>query len=170
MSGLHALPIRPVNTAPLSLFQNKTMRGFLMLSQSSPVPALYFLLGELPVEGLIHINTLSLFHNIWSNPDLTVNSMVAYILKMCKGNSTTWSNHVQLICQKYGIPSPLALLLSGPACSKSSLNTLVKTRVTVWHEEDLRRKAASNSKMQYLNVELCGLSGRPLFLVSSLPL
>ena len=161
MSGLHALPIRPVNTASLSTFKNKTMRGFLKLSQSSPIPALYFLLGELPAEGLIHINTLNLFHNIWSNPDLTVNNMVAYILKMCKGNSTTWSNHVQLICQKYGLPSPLSLLLSGPPCSKSSWSCLIKTRITVWHEEELRRKSVSNSKMQYLNVQLCGLSGRP---------
>ena len=80
---------------------------------------------------------------------------------MCKGNSTTWSNHVQLICQKYGFPSPLFLMLSGPSCSKSSWNTQIKTRITVWHEEDLRRKAARNSKMKYLNVALCGLSGRP---------
>ena len=37
----------------------------------------------------------------------------------------------------------------------------MKTRVTVWHERELRRKALSNSKMAYLNVQLTGLSGHP---------
>ena len=84
ISGLSALPIRPVNIKPMETFHKKILRGFLKLSQTSPVPALYFLLGELPVEGTLHIHTLSLFYNLWINPDLTVHKNVAYILKMCK--------------------------------------------------------------------------------------
>ena len=71
----------------------------------------------------------------------------------------TWSNHVQLLCQKYGLPSPLSLLQSLPPWSKEAWNCLVKTRVTVWHETDLRRKSLTNSKMRYLNVQVSGLSG-----------
>ena len=36
---------------------------------------------------------------------------------------------------------------------------MVKTRVTVWHETDLRRNSLSNSKMMYLNLQVNGLSG-----------
>jgi hypothetical protein len=64
VSGLSTLPIRPANVTLLAIFQNKTLRGFLKLSNTSPVPALYFLLGELPAEAIIHINTLATFHNI----------------------------------------------------------------------------------------------------------
>ena len=161
LSGLSALPIRPTNVASLEIFHNKIMRGFLKLSKSSPIPALHFLLGELPAEGILHIRTLCLVHNIWSNPNCTIYDMVTYILKMCASNSTTWSNHVLLLCLRYGLPSPISLLQSFPPASKESWSTLVKTRVTVWHEQKLRNRSLSNSKMKYLNVQLLGLSGRP---------
>ena len=161
LSGLPALPVRPSIARSLKLFHNKVMRGFLKLSKSSPTPALHFLLGELPVEGVLHIRTLCLFHNVWSNPSFTVFNMIKYIMKMCESSSTTWSNHVQLLSQMYGLPSPLALLQCTPPASKLSWTTLVKTKITAWHERALRRLAESNSKMKYLNVQLTGLSGRP---------
>ena len=160
LSGLSSLPIRPTHLESMEVFQKKILRGFLKLSQTSPTPALYFLLGELPVEGVLHIRTLGLLHNIWSNPSSTAYTMVEYILKMCNSNSTTWSNHVQLLCLKYGLPSPLSLLKYSPM-SKPAWNTMVKTKITVWHEQELRRLSLSNSKMQYLNVQLSGLTGRP---------
>ena len=86
--------------------------------------------------------------------------MVSYILKMCNNNSTTWSNHHQLLCMKYGLPSPLSLLNQSP-WSKESWTCLVKTRVTIWHEKELRKKSLNNSKMKYLNVQLSGLNGAP---------
>ena len=79
---------------------------------------------------------------------------------MCDNNSTTWSNHVQLLCLRYGFPPPLSLLQSSPPPSKEAWNSLVKSRVTIWHEQKLRKAASNNSKMKYLNVELSGLSGR----------
>ena len=88
------------------------MRGILKLGKSSPIPALHFLLGELPAEAVLHIRTLGLLHNIWSNPSCTVYSMVTYIMMMCKSNSTTWSNHVQILCKKYDLPSSLSPLTS----------------------------------------------------------
>ena len=111
MSGIQALPIRPANIKPIAIFHQKVLRGFLKLSQLSPIPALHFLLGELPAEAVLDINTLTLFHNIWTNPDTTVFKMVAYILKMCDFSSTTWSNPIQLLCLKYGLPSPSRLSL-----------------------------------------------------------
>ena len=158
VSGLAALPIRPTNLKSLEIFHRKILRGILKLSKSSPIPAIHFLLGELPVEGLLHIRTLGLFHNIWTNPGCTVHSMLLYILKMCNSNSTTWANHVQLICIKYSLPPPLSLLQT-PAWPKEEWNTLVKTRVTAWHERNLRSLAINNSKMKFLNVQLYGLSG-----------
>ena len=137
------------------------MRGVLKLSKSSPIPALHFLLGELPAEAVLHIRTLGLLHNIVCNPSCTVNSMVTYILMMCEENSTTWSNHTQLLCKRYDLPSPLSLLNGSVQISKMSWNTLVKTKVTTWHEKRLRESSLRNSKMGYLNVELTGLSGRP---------
>ena len=113
----------------LTIFQNKILRGFLKLSNSSPIAAHFFLLCELPVEASIHMDVLILFHNIWTNPDITLHSVVKYILKMCPASSTTWSNHVQIISLKYGLPSPL-LLLEGNAWSKERWKCLVTTKIT----------------------------------------
>ena len=44
--------------------------------------------------------------------------------------------------------------------AKTEWNTFVKTKITVWHEQNLRSMSLSNSKMRYMNVELYGLSGR----------
>ena len=164
LSGLSALPVRPSKCRSLEIFQKKTLRGFLKLSKSSPTPALFFLFGELPIEGLLHIRTLGLFHNILSNPSRTVFLMIKYILMMSSSNSTTWANHVQLLCLKYGLPCPLSLLRQSevtPCICKEDWNILVKTRVTVWYERELRNQALQNSKMKYLNVSLTGLSGQP---------
>ena len=162
LSGLTALPIRPAQAKALETFHKKVLRGFLKLSRASPIPALYFLLGELPVEATLHIRTLGLFHNIMSNPNSTVYPMVKYIMQMCSRNSTTWSNHVQLLCLKYGLPPPLSLLKENlPAISKDNWSILVKTRVTIWHEREIRKLAENNSKMKYLNVQLSGLNGNP---------
>ena len=161
LSGLSALPVRPTNIKTLEIFHKKTLRGFLKLSNSSPIAGLYFLLGELPMEAQVHISTLSLFHNIWASPDTTVHHLVKYILKMCSTTSTTWSNHIQLLCQKYGLPSPLFLMEQGAAWPKSRWKSLIETKVTIHHEKELRSTSKTNSKMNYLNVELSGLSGRP---------
>ena len=160
ISGLHALPIRPTNVKSLSIFHNNVLRGILKLSKSSPIPALYFLLGDTPVEASLHINTLMIFHNIWCNPALTVHKMVKYILMMCKKNSSTWCNYVQQLCIKYNLPSPLSLLQT-PAWPKKTWSCLVKTRVVNWYEIHLRQRSLNNSKMKYLNVQLLGLSGAP---------
>ena len=67
-SGLSALPIRPATLKSLEVFQRKIFRGFLKLSNSSPVPSLFFLLGEVPIEASVHMDLLGLFYTILSNP------------------------------------------------------------------------------------------------------
>ena len=161
LSGLPALPIRGAQIKCLTLFHNKILRGILKLSQSSPIPALHFLLGELPIEAILHIRTLGIFHNIWSNPSTTVFQMGLYILMMRKENSTTWFHHIQLLCMTYGLPNPSSLMKISPPWSRDDWNHMVKIRVTAWHERKLRSTSTLNSKMAYLNVELQGLSGRP---------
>ena len=38
------------------------------------------------------------------------------------------------------------------------LKNLTKTKVTIYHENNLRRKANANSKMYFLNVQALGLT------------
>ena len=131
------------------------------LSKSSPIPALYFLLGELPIEARLHQDILSLFYNIWSNPDTTIHSVVKYLVQMAEDSSVTWSAHLRILCMRYNLPSPLQLLSSDQVWEKSRWATLTNTRITVFFENNLRKDALKNSKMEYLNVQVLGLSGIP---------
>ena len=74
--------------------------------------------------------------------------------------STTWPNHVWLLCIKYDIADPLALLQQQPP-TKSAWKEYTWTKIIVLTESSLRAKARNNSRMEYLNVQLAGLSGRP---------
>ena len=65
--------------------------------------------GELPIEAVLHIDLLKLFFNILENLGTKLYQIVRYILCMAKDNSTTWSNHVRLLCKQYSLPDPLTL-------------------------------------------------------------
>ena len=160
-SGLNSLPIRPPVMKSLTIFHNKVLRGILKLSSTSPIPALHFLLGELPIEARVHLDILSLFYNIWMSKDNTVFRIVQYLLKMTDNKSTTWTTHLRILCIKYNLPDPLKLMNADETWTKHNWSTLTKTMVTIYYEKFLREEARTNSKMKFLNVEIQGLSGAP---------
>ena len=51
LSGFQSLTIRPTEARTISLFHSKILRFILKHSQSSPIPILHFLLGELTVAA-----------------------------------------------------------------------------------------------------------------------
>ena len=159
-SGLAALPIRPSVMKPLTTFQNKILRAILKLSPYSPIAPLYFMLGELPLEASLHTDIFSLFWNIWTNPQTKVFSVLKYLLMMASSSSVTWSAHVRILFQQYSLPDPLELL-SGQPWPKERWKCRTQTAVRAYHEAVWRDKAASNYKLQYLNVQCTGLSSRP---------
>ena len=158
-SGLSALPIRPTVMESVTNFHRATLRGFLKLSKYTPVAPLYFLLGELPLEANLHMDVLILFWNIWSNPQTTVFKTSKYILMMTDNTSVSWAAHVRILCQTYHLPDPLALL-QGALWSKEAWKTMVQIKITVHYETNMRRKALSNWKLNFLNFQLSGLTGR----------
>ena len=105
------------------------------------------------------MDLLSLFHTILINPQTKVFEMVKFILMMCDSKSTTWAAHVRILCLMYGLPDPLSMMSSTPP-TKSEWRTLTKTRITVFYEQKLRKLAEGNSKMEFLNIKLHGLSGK----------
>ena len=134
LSGLASLPVRPNVAKALTSFHHKTLRGFLKLSKYSPIPPLYFLLGELLIEGRLHLDTFSLFWNIWSNPQTIIFEIVKYILKMSEDSSVTWSVHIRLLCKMHSLPDLLSLL-ECPLWSKNKWKEHCKCRVTAYHEQ-----------------------------------
>ena len=111
-SGLASLPIRPPVMKTVSSFHKKVLRGILKLSNTSPIAPLYFLLGELPIEAVQHMDILTLFWSIWSNPQTKVHEILKYLLMTADSKSLTWSVHLRLLFLQYKLPDPLKLLNS----------------------------------------------------------
>ena len=159
-SGLAALPIRPAISKTLSNFHHKILRGILKFSPVSPLPPLYFLLGELPVEACLHMDTLTLFWSIWANPQTKAHEIVKYLLMMADSSSLTWTAHVRLLFQLYHLPDPLSLI-SGTLWPKEKWKLFTRNAIVTHYEVFWRQKAATNSKLDFLNVKVTGLAGRP---------
>ena len=106
-SGLCAMTLRDSHLVELATFQRKCIRGFLHLSQRSPIPALFFLTGELPIIAKLHRDIFSLFYNVWKNPQTKIYQIVQYLLRNSPENSNTWSRHIRSLAQLYSIEDPL---------------------------------------------------------------
>ena len=158
-SGLSSFTLRQNSLQPIIIFQRKSLRAILKLSKCSSIPALHFLTGELPIEGKIHRDVFSLFFSTWSNPDTKIHEIVKYLLKESTENSRTWSIFIKQLSVMYGLTDPLQCLQSDPP-QKSVFKEHVITKITAFHEKELRQNSMSNSNMKYLNVSVCGLRGK----------
>ena len=79
---------------------------------------------------------------------------------MADENSATWAAHIRRIFLLYGLPNPTNLLNS-PPWPKTQWKNHVKAAVISYHEANWRQKAASNSKLNFLNVQTIGLCCKP---------
>ena len=158
-SGLSALPIRPPIAKVMTSFHHKILRGILKLSPWSPVAPLYFLLGELPVEAVLHMDLLTLFWNVWANPQTKIHEITKYLLMVTGSNSHTWAAHLRVLFQLYLLPDPLTLM-SSPLWSKSRWKMMIKSAIISHHESSLRKAAEGNYKLLFFNVQTIGLTGR----------
>ena len=60
---------------------------------------------------------------------------------------------------KYELEDPL-ICLGCFALTKTPWKQLITTKITAYYKKDLRSKSQSNSRMEFLNTNLFGLSGR----------
>ena len=82
-----------------------------------------------------------------------------YLLMMTDNTSLTWAAHIRIGFQIYQLPDPLQLLESAP-WSKERWKSHTSITILSHHEKVWRQKSAGNYKLQYLNVQCTGLSGK----------
>ena len=101
----------------------------------------------------------SLFYSVWCNPDTKIHQIVKHLLATSSENSRTWVANLRHISRMYSLEDPLSCLKRDPP-SKSEYREHILTKVTAYHEGELRCLAARNSKMEFMNVSLTGLRGK----------
>ena len=72
-------------------------------------------------------------------------------------NSRTWSNHLKYLCNMYGLSHP-SMCLERKAPSKIEFKNFYNSRITSFHEKEMRSKS---NNLLYLNISLLGLNNRP---------
>ena len=100
-SGLASFSLRSESLNTLAIFHRKILRSILSLSKNATIPAIHFLLGELPIEAQIHKDIFSLFYSVWRNPGSKIHKIVKYLLQNSPKNSRTWFIHIRNLSQKY---------------------------------------------------------------------
>ena len=158
-SGLSSFALQKTQMEPLVLFERKLIKSILKLSSTAPTTAIYFLTGELPVEGKIHKDVFSNFFSIWNNPDTKIHELIKYLLKTSADNSRTWAIFLRHLCKRYGLEDPLVYLGRDPP-ARSAWKELVSTKITAYFERKLRAAASTNRRMNFLNTYTCNLKGR----------
>ena len=136
-SWLSSFSLRTSELQSLTVFHRKILRGILNLSKCASIPAIHFLLGELPIEAKIHRDIFSLFYSVWSNPDSKIYYIVKYLLQTSPEKSRTWSCHLRNLCKKYGLQDPLESLATDPP-SKSIYKNNISIKIRAYHENILR--------------------------------
>ena len=111
------------------------------------------------MEGRIHRDMFSVFYGVWNNPDTKIYQIVKYILSTSSENSRTWAINLRHVCRMYNLEDPVSSLQRDPP-TKSNYKEEIVTKITVFHEKELKNKAQTNDLMQYMNVSLSSLKGR----------
>ena len=158
-SGLSSFALRTNQLSPLTIFHRKTLKSFLSLSKTAATPAIHFMMGELPMEGKIHRDVFSLFYSVWTNEQTKIYQIVKYLLSMASKNSRTWCSFLRDLSSKYNMRDPLDFLAEDPP-SRSEYKEYILTKITSFHEKELRQEAMTNSCMKFLHVDLTGLRGK----------
>ena len=96
---------------------------------------------------------------VWSNPQTKIHQIVKYLLTNSSNNSRTWAINLRHIAKMYNIEDPLLSIEKQPP-TKANYKELIITKITSFHEKELKLKAQNNSLMQYMNVSLSNLRGR----------
>jgi hypothetical protein len=153
LHGLEALCLSEQDCLPLENYYRNLLRQIQHLPSSTAKPAVYLLMGCIPITGLLHIKVLTFFINILLQP----NSILATIMKrqiaVKNLNSHSWTSHVRLLLNKYDLPSAHSLVQYTPR--KAYWSRLVKTAVQETWLKQLKSQASRKSTLQLLNLEVC---------------
>ena len=100
-----------------------------------------------------------LFYSVWTKENTKIYQIVKYLLSMASKNSRTWCSFLRDLSSKYNMRDPLDFLAEDPP-SRSEYKEYILTKITSFHEKELRQEAMTNSCMKFLHVDLTGLRGK----------
>ena len=151
--GLECLTLTTREIEPMETYYRNLLRQIQHLPPTTANPAVYMLVGALPVEALIHQKVLCMFGAITRRDESLEYEIMERQLGMKDRSSSSWAIHVKKLLARYELPGPVELLYSMK--SKDVWKACVKQHVWCHWYKQLREEAESKSTLRYLNLEGC---------------
>ncbi len=158
LNSLEALILTKGELQKLEDFYRATLKHLQHLPVATANPAVYLLLGVLPLEARIHKKVLTLFVNILQRAGSVEEQVIRRQLATKSMNSHSWTVMLRKIFQQYELPSVYEVLRQPPTKPewKFRVNECVKN---IWLRL-LVEEASSMKTLRYLNVAACRI-GKP---------
>jgi hypothetical protein len=156
--GLEALVLSETEVEVVDASHRKTLRYILRLPPSTAIPALYLLLGTLPIQAQIDIRTLGLFRDVLaadssSPPAVYMQNLIKRQLAMKDPENSSWAMYVVKKLQMYSLPTALDITQNPP--KKKRWKKLVKAAVHAYWTHQLHTEAKGKTTLELLNIHAC---------------
>ena len=147
--GLETLSLMKKDIENLEKFQRKSLRQIQGLPDKTPNCITLALLGVLPLETVIHKNTLNLFMGIARNSKFIEYDIAMRQLAVKTPDEKSWFNMVRTILGTYNLPSFFFLFEKQMSKSewKRILNEIVHSHIEAMWRADMAEK----SSLKYIN-------------------
>jgi hypothetical protein len=131
------------------VFYEDTLRRLLSLPNSVAKPALYIILGALPLESIIHKKALGMFGSI-ARDDQSLDCDIAQRRVLVHAmQDPSWFSRIRRLLARYNLPPAQAILDSPP--SKGEWSALVKRNVAADCADNIRTLATLYQYLRYLH-------------------
>jgi len=149
--GLESLILSTEDFRLLESFYKSTLRRLQHLPENTATPAIYLLLGCIPLEGQIHIKVLTFLGSILRRPGTVEHDLIKRQLAHKDLSSKSWVVQVRLLLFKYVLPSVYNLVVNPPG--KVPWRHRVCEAVYSYWFTQLKEEASGMKTLQYLDFE-----------------
>ncbi|CAC5417513.1 unnamed protein product [Mytilus coruscus] len=133
--GMELLTPKSAHLETLEKFQKKMLKQILSVPMSTPDPAVYILIGILPVEAQIHAKMVTFFCSICQQADNSVEKQLSKRqLTVKSSGSHSWYIEVQRVMFKYNLGRALDMLDNADV-TKTTINQIKSQINNYWVDE-----------------------------------
>ena len=147
--SLEYISIGSPNMTKLEVAHRALLRNIQTLPKRTAVPALYILLGTLPIQAVIEQKQLSTIPSLAANP--TILEIIIRQVAVKKEGSHSWVVATQKLLHKYNLPNFLEII--GSQTTKQKWKKVVKAAILKYWKEHIEEEADTKSSLKFLNKE-----------------
>ena len=151
--GLETLCLTEKNLGEIDKVHKNMLRQLQSLPRSTATPAVYLLVGAMPLRATIHQRMLNLYITILHREGTPEYQILQRQLAMKTSTSNSWTVKLREVLQMYNLPSAGDLMRNPP--ERNEWKATVKTAVRRHWDEDLKRRAATMTSLKFLNLQTC---------------